>query len=506
MKYKKIRINLNLKRKSGIMLNISSLPSKYGIGDLGKGAYKFIDFLFASSQSYWQMFAYSPIDFTRSPPYSIFSAFAGNVYYIDLEALDKFIDSDLNLLKENETRYSDLKKISFKDKFLKEAALNFINRASVDEVRSFEKFKKKSSYWLLDFASFVAFKEYFLKDSRDAFNVIFDRGILKRNEKDLFKLRNILSKEIKVQEVLQYFFFSQFQALKRYANDKGIELVMNVPLFIAYDSADVWAHQKYFKLRFDASKDKVAGISPDYFLEQEQAWDSPAYSWNVLKKVNYEWWVKRIEILRKYVDVIKIDHFRGFVSTWEVSVGEAYAFNGLWVKSPGRDFFNFILNEIKDLKIWVEDFENDLEDASRLRDFFNFSGMRIMKLAFDFDSDNQNLPHNYTKNCIVYTGIGDNGTIREFVNSLDDLHKKYIFDYLNTNEDFVVWGMIRSAMSSVSDNVIIPMQDYISLGDKFSVNIPKNTLNNWIFRLLESDLDATLSKNISFITRLYGRA
>ncbi len=237
-------------------------------------------------------------------------------------------------------------------------------------LEALKKFKKKSSYWLLDFASFVAFKEYFLKDSRDAFNVIFDRGILKRNEKDLFKLRNILSKEIKVQEVLQYFFFSQFQALKRYANDKGIELVMNVPLFIAYDSADVWAHQKYFKLRFDASKDKVAGISPDYFLEQEQAWDSPAYSWNVLKKVNYEWWVKRIEILRKYVDVIKIDHFRGFVSTWEVSVGEAYAFNGLWVKSPGRDFFNFILNEIKDLKIWVEDFENDLEDASRLRDFF----------------------------------------------------------------------------------------------------------------------------------------
>ncbi len=309
-----------------------------------------------------------------------------------------------------------------------------------------------------------------------------------------------------MQEVLQYFFFSQFQALKRYANDKGIELIMNVPFFIAYDSADVWAYQKYFKLRFDASKDKIAGISPDYFLEQEQAWDSAAYSWNVLKKFKYEWWSKRIGVLRKYADIIKIDHFRGFVSTWEVSAGESYAFNGLWVKSPGRDFFNFILNEIKDLKIWVEDFQNDLEDVSRLRDFFNFPGMKIMNLAFDFDSSNQNLPHNYIKNCIVYTGSGDNDTIREFINSLDDLHKKYIFDYLNTNENFVVWDMIRSAMGSVSDNVIVPMQDYINLGDKFSANVPKSTLDNCIFRLLESDLDATLSQNISFITRLYGRA
>ncbi|WP_445435838.1 4-alpha-glucanotransferase [Candidatus Borreliella tachyglossi] len=495
-----------MRRKSGILLNISSLPSKYGIGDLGKEAYKFVDFLAASSQTYWQILPYSPTDFAGSP-YSSCSAFAGNINYIDLDALHRFIDIDLSTLENLSDRHVDYSRLKVKEVTLREAALNFLHRATDDEMKKFEKFRKAAAYWLLDFSSFIVFKEHFskLKTSSEPFNVLFNREILKRDINALTALREILEVDIKIQQVLQYFFFSQFESLKRYANRAGIRIVGDIPIFVSYDSADVWAHQKYFKLRFDASKDKVTGVPPDYFSKEGQLWGNSAYNWKVLSKDRYKWWVNRINFLKGYVDIIRIDHFKGFVSTWEVDAGETTAIRGKWVRCPGKEFLKHLLSEINNLKIWVEDLGGDLGDTFKLRDFFDFPGMKVMQFAFDFNSDNPYLPHNYVKNCIVYTGTHDNNTTRGFINSIDDDHKKYIFDYFNTDEDSVIWDMIRGAMASVADSVIIPMQDYLDLGSEFRMNTPNTIFHNWTFRLLGSDLSADLSKQISHITKLYGR-
>ncbi|UER67364.1 4-alpha-glucanotransferase [Borrelia sp. BU AG58] len=493
-------------RKSGILLSISSLPSRYGIGDLGKGAYRFVDFLAASSQTYWQILPYAPTDFVGSP-YSSCSAFAGNINYIDLEAIARFIDIDLSTIECLESRCVDYNRIRrVKEDVLKKAALNFLHRATEGEMKKFEKFTKAASYWLLDFSSFVAFKDYYSNSgSSEAFNVLFSREILKRDSKALSKLREAFDIDIKIQQVLQYFFFSQFKALKSYANAAGISIIGDMPIFVSYDSADVWAHQKYFKLKFDASKDKVTGVPPDYFSREGQLWGSSAYNWKALRKDNYEWWINRIGFLQKYVDIVRIDHFRGFVSTWEVDAGETTAIKGHWVKCPGKDFLKHLLGKIDNLKIWVEDLGEDLEDTFKLRDYFNFPGMKVMQFAFDFDAKNPYLPHNYVRNCIVYTGTHDNNTTRGFIDSLDDKLKMYIFDYFNTDEDSVVWGMIRGAMASVADSVIVPIQDYLCLGADFRMNTPGTIFNNWTFKMLDSDLTDALSKKISDITKLYGR-
>ncbi|AHH08126.1 4-alpha-glucanotransferase [Borrelia anserina] len=491
-----------MKRKSGILLSISSLSSRYGIGDLGKGAYKFVDFLAASSQSYWQILSYSFPDFIGFS-YPSCSAFAGNINYIDLDAIDRFVDIDLSTLECLEGRCIYYDKLKAKEIILRNAALNFLNRATVDEMHAFEKFRKSAAYWLLDFASFVAFKEYYSKfQSPCTFNVLFSKEILKRDTRALAKLRETLEVEIKVQQVLQYFFFSQFKALKRYANNAGIKIVGDIPIFVPYDSADVWAHQKYFKLRFDASKDKVTGMPYGCLSNKEYLWDNAAYNWRALRKDGYVWWINRIGFLHKYVDIIRIDYFRGFVSTWEVAAEESSVFSGRWVKCPGKDFFNYVLNEIDDLEIWVEDLVKDPGDTFRLRDHFGFPGMRVMQFAFDFDSQNIYLPYNYIKNCVVYTSISENNTIRGFINKIDNDNKKYIFDYFNTNEDTVVWDMIRGAMSSVADSVIVLMQDYLDLVADFRMNGAMH--NN--FRILNSDLSDDLSKKISNITKLYGRS
>ncbi|WP_024654095.1 4-alpha-glucanotransferase [Borrelia persica] len=494
-----------MKRKSGVLLSISSLPSKYGIGDLGRGAYEFIDFLVDSSQSYWQILPYA---FSNCEEFSYLScsAFAGNISYIDLNAIDRFIDMDLNTFGCFEDRCIDYEKIKAKNVVLRNAALNFLRRATIDEMYTFEKFKKSAAYWLLDFSSFVAFKEYYCKfQEPQTFNLLFSREVLKRDTKALMKFRETLSLEINIQQVLQYFFFSQLQALKKYANSVGIKIISDIPIFMSYDSADVWAHQKYFKLKFDASKDKVTGVPPGHLSGQEYLWGNAAYNWKALRKDDYVWWINRIDFMHKYVDIIKFDYFRGFVSTWEVSAQEflLYSNSGQWVKCPGKDFFGTVLDKIDDLEIWVGDLVNARGDVFRLRDYFNFPGTIVMQFAFDFDPKNLCLPHNYVKNCIVYTSTNESDTIRKFVNSIDDKHKEYIFDYLNTNEDSVVWDMIRGAMASVADNVIIPMEDYLEQVIDLKINMSGTIVSD--FRILSSDLTIDLSKKISNITKLYGR-
>ncbi|BCR21603.1 4-alpha-glucanotransferase [Borrelia sp. HM] len=494
-----------MNRKSGILLNIGSLPSKYGIGDLGQGAYKFIDFLAASSQSYWQILPYSPPDFLGSP-FPSCSAFAGNINYIDLNTISRFIDMDLSTLECLKSRYIDYDNLRAKEIVLRSAALNFLCRATIEELNAFEKFKKSAAYWLLDFASFVVFKDYYSKfKSPNPFNLLFSREILKRDTKALARLRENLEIEIQLQQVLQYFFFSQLKSLKKYANNAGIKIIGDMPIFVSYDSADVWAYQKYFKLKFDASKDKITGMPPGCFSKKEYLWGNAAYNWKALKKDGYEWWINRISFLSKYVDIIRMDYFKGFVSTWEISVKESSVFSGRWVKCPGKDFFKHVLkNKLSHLKIWVEDLGEDLGDTFKLRDYFNFPGTKVMQLAFDSDSKNIYLPHNYVRNCVVYTGTRDSYTIRGFIDSIGIEYKKYIFDYFNTSEDAIVWDMIKSAIASVADNVIIPMQDYLDVNIDLRMHMPDIIFNN--FRIFNDDLSDDLSKKISYITKLYGRS
>lgn len=491
-----------MKRSSGILMHITSLPSPYGIGTFGKEAYEFVDFLVKAGQKYWQILPLGSTSFGDSP-YQSFSAFAGNPYFIDLDLLSKEgllqkIDYETLDFGHNPESVAYEKIFKNKMKVLKVA----YNNAKNKYLRDIEVFRENNKLWLEDYALYMTVKEKFqLKPWK-----FWDEDIKLRNEGALNTYKRELKEEIEYWVFLQYLFYKQYEELKAYANSKGIKIIGDIPIYVAEDSADTWANSNIFLLDENKTPTVVAGCPPDAFSETGQLWGNPIYDWKALEEEDYQWWTERIDASRKLYDVIRIDHFRGFESYWEIPYGEETAINGVWVKGPGIKLFNAIKKALGDVEIIAEDLGFLTEEVINFRIESGYPGMKVLQFAFDSREESDYLPHNYEKNCVVYTGTHDNYTVNGWFKNTNKPDVDYAVRYLNLNEkEGYNWGFIRGALSSVGSLVIAQMQDYLGLEDEGRMNIPSTLGGNWQWRVKKEALTEELAEKINKITKLYGR-
>ena len=495
-----------MRRVSGILLPITSLPSQFGIGDLGKGAYKFVDFLKDTKQSFWQILPLNPTEsFYFNSPYHGTSAFAGNTLFISPEILfEEGLLEKGNL--ENLPQFSN-DKVEF-DKVI-ELKKSFFEIAfgkfKIKSLRyEFEDFCLNNSSWLDDFALFRALKGRFGVSWGDWLEELRDR-----NSQALNAVKGELSEEIEKVKFLQFIFDKQWKALKEYANENGVHIIGDIPFYVDYDSVDVWVHPELFKLNENRKPYAVGGVPPDYFSFTGQLWGNPVYNWDKLREDKYEWWVKRFGRALETVDIIRIDHFRGFVAYWEVKAEEKTAINGEWVNVPSYDFFNTLLKRFVSLPAIAEDPGIITTDVGEVMKHFGFPGMKVLLFAFGNDNPyNPYLPHMYEKNCVVYTGTHDNNTVKGwFEKEAKEDEKlrffKYIGKEVSVNE--VNWEFIKLAMSSISDISIIPLQDILGLGEEGRMNIPGTIKDNWRFRFSENALIDSVKEKLLNLTQMYGR-
>lgn len=485
---------INTNRKSGVIMHISSLPSKYGIGTFGKEAYEFCDFLKDAGFHYWQILPLGPTSYGDSP-YQSFSSFAGNPYFIDLDIL-----KDDGLLLEEE--YIN---IDFGDNPLKVDYAKLYNNRYTVLKKAFERFKEfdklnefveKHSDWVKDYALFIALKNHFNGASYDA----WDEDIKNRKEDAIKKYSEKLKNEIQFQYFMQYEFFKQYTNLKKYVNDKGIKIVGDIPIYCAGDSCDVWSDEKQFRL------DLVGGCPPDSFSDGGQLWGNPTYDWEYMKKDKYKWWVNRIKKSLKLCDVLRIDHFRGFESYWAIPKGSVNASTGSWVKGPGMDLFNEVKKQLGDIDIIAEDLGYTTKEVVKFRTETGFPGMKVLEFAFDPNNESDFLPHNIERNWAVYCSTHDSDTLQGWIEwqkgtpTLDFARR-----YLNlTEEEGYAWGILRAAWSSVANIAITQIQDFFLLNNDYRMNLP-STLGNWTFRLDKKYLTKENAKKLYKFNKLYSR-
>lgn len=491
-----------IKRSSGILMHITSLPSQYGIGTFGREAYEFVDFLVKAGQKYWQILPLGSTGFGDSP-YQSFSAFAGNPYFIDLDFLTK----------EGLLRKEDYNTLDFGDNPEKvEYEKIFNNRMAVLRIAfskskgkyeyKIEKFKEEHSHWLEDYALYMAVKEKFGLVSWQQ----WDEDIKLREEKVLKKYKEQLREEIDYWVFLQYLFFKQYNELKGYANSNGIKIIGDIPIYVAEDSADTWANSEIFLLDEAKRPTVVSGCPPDAFSETGQLWGNPIYNWEVLEKQGYKWWIERIRANSKLYDVTRIDHFRGFESYWEVPYGDENAVRGTWVKGPGLKLFDAIKEALGEINIIAEDLGFLTEKVIDFRIKSGYPGMKVLQFAFDSKEESDYLPHNYDKNCIVYTGTHDNDTVNGWLKNTNAQDVALAVEYLRLNEEEGEnWGFICGALSSVGNLAVAQMQDYLGLDEEARMNIPSTLGGNWQWRVKKEALSDELSEKIYKITKLYGR-
>ncbi len=489
------------KRACGILLHPTSFPSEYGIGELDDHAYKFIDFLKNAGQTLWQIFPLGPTGYGDSP-YQSFSAFAGNPLLISLKFLKKkqlLSDQDLEELKKQPQGTIDYGFIVQKKyPILKKAFKKFIKNPSAD----FKIFKEKNQYWLQDYSLFMSLKQY---NNGKVWNQ-WDDDIKKREKSAIEKYKKLLKEEIEFHNFLQYEFFTQWTNLKKYANENGIKIIGDLPIFVAYDSADVWSNPELFKLDENYNPYVVAGVPPDYFSEDGQRWGNPHYNWELMKKNKFSWWIERFKKLFELVDIIRVDHFRGFEASWEIPAQNNTAREGKWVKAPGYELFNTIKDVFGKIPIIAEDLGFITPEVDKFRKHFGFPGMKILQFAFDKDPENRFLPHNYSKNYIVYTGTHDNDTTLGWYKSLEPEIKQYVKDYiLSKSEKTICWDMIRIAYASVANTAIIPLQDILCLDSEARMNFPSTLGNNWKWRYLKNNLNKKTANKLKKLAIIYGR-
>ncbi|WP_244833885.1 4-alpha-glucanotransferase [Clostridium sp. BJN0001] len=493
-----------MKRSSGMIMHIASLPGKYGIGTFGEEAYKFADFLKKAGQKYWQILPLGPTSYGDSP-YQSFSAFAGNPYFIDFDILNKdglLEKSDYDSVDfGNNAEDIDYSKI-FTNKLavLRKAYENF-KKHDNGEV---EKFEKDQGEWLENYAFYMAIKNKFNLQSWQN----WDEDIKLRKEEAVKRYHNELSDDIKYWKFLQFEFFKQWNKLKEYVNGLEIEIIGDMPIYVSEDSADVWANPQAFLINKKTLKPiKVAGCPPDIFSATGQLWGNPIYDWKYMEKTNFEWWVERIRQSLKIYDVLRIDHFKGFESYWSIPYGDPTAEKGEWVKGPGIKIFNAINKELGDVNIIAEDLGTLTEATIKLRNDTGFPGMKILEFAFDGSPDNVFLPHNYDKNFIAYTGTHDNDTVRGWIEHSGS--KKEVENakkYLNlTEEEGYNWGFLRGIWSSIANVSIALAQDFLNLGDEARINIPSTIGCNWRWRAEKGVFTDKLAEKIYKMTEMYGR-
>ena len=492
-------------RKQGILLPISSIPSKYGIGTFGQESYRFVDFLKRAGQSFWQILPLGPVGFGASP-YQSFSTFAGNPYYIDPEKL-----CEEGLLTKEECEGFDfgktVDKIDYKKmdknrlKLLKQAWERAVEN-HVEETKEYRQFVEENADWLEDYALYMSLKNVF----PDQDFLQWEDGIRLRKPKAMEQYKERCSKDMAFYTFVQYEFDQQWQALKKYANDAGIEIIGDIPIYVAFDSADTWANPKLFCLDKEGQPVGVAGCPPDAYAATGQLWGNPLYDWKYHKKTGFAWWVRRLAHCYKWYDVVRIDHFRGFDEYWFVPYGDETAQNGHWEKGPGFDFFSAVQKKLGDRQMIAEDLGFLTEDVKKLLERTGFPGMKVLQFAFGSGEQNIYLPHNYTENCVVYTGTHDNDTTMGWLKTIPSYEKEYLKKYLNAKTDKdLLWGMIRLALSSVAKVAVIPMQDYLCLDGKARINTPSTVGINWKWRMRQDMLTDELADQIRELTQIYGR-
>jgi 4-alpha-glucanotransferase len=511
---------MDQKRRSGILLHPSSLPGPYGIGDLGAQAYQFVDFMERSGQTIWQILPLGPTGYGDSP-YASFSSFAGNPLLISIDKLLELGDlkhEDVQDKPDFPIDHIDFGWVIYwKKPILELAAKRFLEHAHADRQKQFKDFCKEESFWLEDYALFMAIKnDYDAKAQKEGvdgamWSNYWDLDIRMREEAAMKKWQKEKHDEILIQKVWQFYFYQQWLSLKEYANQRNISIVGDIPIFVAPDSSDVWSNKKFFLLNEKGQQTSQAGVPPDYFSETGQLWGNPLYDWKALEADNFSWWMERIKATLKLVDVIRIDHFRGFEAYWKVKAGAPNAIEGKWEKAPGMKFFKAVKKELGELPIWAEDLGVITEGVTKMRDTFDFPGMRILQFAFDvresggIDSDNVFLPHNYNLNSIVYTGSHDNDTTLGWYLSATDQDRDLVRRYLGRNDNDIVWEFIRMAFMSCARYAVIPFQDHLSLGSDARMNTPGTLGGNWTWRFRDEAMNDWVAERLSEMTYLYGR-
>ncbi|MBR5468672.1 MAG: 4-alpha-glucanotransferase [Firmicutes bacterium] len=518
-------------RKCGILAHPTSFPSKYGIGDLGKSAYDFIDFLEKGGQKIWQVLPLCPTSFGDSP-YQSFSAFAGNYFLISPDELKKdelLTDEDLADIPEfDETKTEYGKVIPFKIALLKKAFEKF----DISN-KKYKSFCKENKFWLDDYALYAAIKDHYIAKRKEegesaefkafkketekvlAENVqndyyygavwaTWDKDLVERNSAALSRIAKLLKNETEFYKFVQFKFFEQWDKVKKYAEEKGIEIIGDIPIFIAFDSADAWANQHLFQLS-KGYPTEVAGVPPDYFSKTGQLWGNPLYVWKEHEAEGFAWWINRMKATLKLCHIVRIDHFRGFEANYAIPFGAKDATVGKWKKGPGKKLFNAIKKELGSLPVIAEDLGIITDKVEKLRDDLGLPGMKILQFAFDDSPNNAYLPHNCVKNCVMYTGTHDNDTTLGWYNSTADFNKDYFRRYMNVSGENVSMDMIRLAVSSCADRAVYPLQDVLGLGAEARFNTPGEAKDNWQWRYTSDMLTDKIAEDLAYITKLFKR-
>ena len=476
---------------------------------MGKAAYRFADFLRASGQSWWQMLPVNPIGLGNSP-YATMCSFAGEPLYIDLEDLFKdglLKKSDIvNSQPSNPSRIYYQKARRFRESSLRKAFKRFTASAKKLEGRQFNQFLAKQKYWLEDFALFCVFAKKYKTCNWQK----WPPGVRKRNPDILNEAQSAFKEELNFIKFLQFKFFAQWSQLKSYLKTLGVGLIGDLPLFVGYQSSDVWAWQKYFRLKSDGSLKFVAGAPPDYYCPEGQLWGNPLYKWPALQKDGFNWWIKRIRHITTLFDVVRLDHFIGFYRYWEIKADSKTAQNGRFRKTPGRELFNAIKSALGDLPFIAEDLGTVIPEVYALRDNFGLPGMRVLQFGFGNEtSANYHLPFKYTPDTVVYTGTHDNNTVVGWYDEAKKKKKTYNFklylDYIGADRRNVHWEMIRETMKSVANLSIFPIQDILGLDRKARTNVPGTATGNWQWRMGENSLTEKLATRLSKETQTFYR-
>ena len=506
------------KRRSGVLLHLTSLPGPYGNGVIGEDAYRFVDFLKDAGYSVWQTLPLGPTHGDGSP-YQSLSVHAGNPQLIDLKWL-----VDKNWLAEHDLHncftdvfgrskcisiaFNNFRKL-FED-FLSSKAFECTDCDSSDcekgttdekECRAFQCFIQKQAFWLDDYALYCALK----KEHQQKSWFDWPEALKKRESKALKKAKERLRNDIFYYQFEQFLFFNQWLSLKEYANERGVYLFGDLPIFVAHDSADVWAQRQFFKLDEEGCSDVVAGVPPDYFSETGQRWGNPHYQWHAIEKSQFSWWIERIDTQQILFDLIRIDHFRGLESSWEIPADEDTAINGQWVKSPGKKLMKALYQAYPELALVAEDLGIITEEVNDLREQFNLPGMKILQFAFSGESSNPYLPHNHQVNSVVYTGTHDNDTTLSWLETLNDDEKHYLQQYFNFPYEQLNQVLMNTAMASVAKLAILPMQDLLSCGVGHRMNTPGTTEGNWQWRFSWEQLNEEIRTLARQMNSLYGR-
>ena len=491
-----------MERSSGILLHISSLPGDGGVGCFGKDAYQFVDFLAHTKQRIWQILPLGPVGYGNSP-YQCYSAFAGNPIFIDIQQLvtDRLISKNSVLDQLFKAKQVEFERVGeWKATLFREAFSGFQKNFNhyKDE---YVLFMSHNSWWLDDYALFRSLKSKYHETVWNTWKkklVIRDKATIQEAFKELHA-------EIDYHRFLQFMFFRQWYKLKAYANSKGIRIIGDIPLYVSFDSVDVWANQDIFLLDEDSKPTQVGGVPPDYFSETGQLWGNPVFDWERVAERDFDWWLARVHFNLKMFDQVRVDHFRGLESFWAVPVKEETAILGEWLPAKGYELFRKLKEQLGTLEVIAEDLGVITAEVEKLRDDYNLPGMKILQFAFGTDSTNQNLPHNYTTNFLVYTGTHDNDTTLGWFNSIDKKERRFLHRYIAGSGKQFVQNLIEQAWASVAHTVIIPMQDVLGLGTEARMNTPGVPSGNWDWRFTWSQIRSNHKVFLKHITEKYNR-